>query len=93
MGGLAAGGRVGLKIAACFTAITPEHCLHCSAFIFAATTESREKKKLKKNNAVKLKTEKKTRAAQILSKQKANAKEGGKKSLSAFHFSLRAIVK
>jgi len=44
MGGLAAGGRVGLKIAACFTAITPEHCLHCSAFIFAATTESREKR-------------------------------------------------
>lgn len=73
------------KIAACFTAITLEHCLQCSAFIFAATTESggkRQKKKCQQN-----------RAAQILSKQKTSAKEGGKKRLSAFHFSLRAIVK
>jgi len=49
------------------------------------------------NNRIRRKTPKKkcqqNRAAQILSKQKTSAKEGGKKRLSAFHFSLRAIVK
>lgn len=85
MGGLPTGGRVGRRKSQHVSRQSLWSIVCNAPLLFSLQQQNQEenaKKKCQQNWA-----------AKILSKQKTSAKEGGKKRLSAFHFSLRAIVK